>query len=260
MPYLEQLRFHLVGYGCTTCIGNSGPCLRPCRPRSRRESWWSARCCRGTATSRAASAGSAGELPRVPPLVVAYALAGRIDLDVQSEALGRAKDGKPSTSATLAVRQGSGRRGPLVHQVGDVPQAVRRGLYGPTSAGAASGSRGRSVRLGAEFDLHPPGAVLRRHAANAGPGHGHPAGAGAVPLGRQHHHGPHLARRVHPQDQPCRPAPDRPRVKPRTSTPTRPPRQPRGDGARHVRQRTTQEPARAGDGGPVTCTSPTASR
>src|SRR3989475_284159 len=148
------------------------------------------------------------------------------------------------------VRQGSGRCGPLVHQVGDVPQAVRRGLYGGRALARASGSRGRSVRLGAEFDLHPPAAVLRRHAANAGPGHGHPGGAGAVPLGRQHHHGPHLARRVHPQDQPCRPTPDRPRGKARgLQLLRRSPRQPRGDGARHVRQRTTQEPARAGDGG-----------
>ena len=52
---LEQLGFSLVGYGCTTCIGNSGPLPR----RSRRRCWTttspSARCCRATATSRVAS-------------------------------------------------------------------------------------------------------------------------------------------------------------------------------------------------------------
>ena len=44
LPYLEKLGFHLVGFGCTTCIGNSGP--RPPRSpgRSRSTTWWSPRC------------------------------------------------------------------------------------------------------------------------------------------------------------------------------------------------------------------------
>ena len=52
---LEQLGFNLVGYGCTTCIGNSGPLPRRSRRRCRRTTWRSARCCRATATSRGAS-------------------------------------------------------------------------------------------------------------------------------------------------------------------------------------------------------------
>ena len=52
---LEQLGFDLVGYGCTTCIGNSGPLPRTSRRRSRSATWWSPACCRATATSRAAS-------------------------------------------------------------------------------------------------------------------------------------------------------------------------------------------------------------
>ena len=54
--YLDRLQFNLVGYGCTTCIGNSGPAAAPrSRRRSRRRTWRSARCSRATATSRAGS-------------------------------------------------------------------------------------------------------------------------------------------------------------------------------------------------------------
>ena len=82
--YLDKVGFNLVGYGCTTCIGNSGPLPEPVsggdrRGRPRR----SAPCCRATAISRAAST------PQVranylasPPLVVAYALAGSIRHDL----------------------------------------------------------------------------------------------------------------------------------------------------------------------------------
>src|SRR6266576_3931185 len=96
MPYLEQLRFHLVGYGCTTCIGNSGPLPEAV----------SAAVAEGELVVCAVLSGNRNFEGRIqqevranylasPPLVVAYALAGRIDLDVQSEALGTGKDGKP---------------------------------------------------------------------------------------------------------------------------------------------------------------------
>jgi aconitate hydratase len=96
MPYLEQLRFHLVGYGCTTCIGNSGPL-----PES-----VSAAIAQGELVVCAVLSGNRNFEGRIqqevranylasPPLVVAYALAGRIDLDFQTEPLGMGKDGKP---------------------------------------------------------------------------------------------------------------------------------------------------------------------
>ncbi len=96
MPYLEQLRFHLVGYGCTTCIGNSGPLPEPV----------SAAIAEGELVVCAVLSGNRNFEGRIqqevranylasPPLVVAYALAGRIDLDFQTEPLGTGKDGKP---------------------------------------------------------------------------------------------------------------------------------------------------------------------
>src|SRR5213083_3544 len=96
MPYLEQLRFHLVGYGCTTCIGNSGPLPEAV----------SAAVAEGELVVCAVLSGNRNFEGRIqqevranylasPPLVVAYALAGRIDLDLQSEPLGTGEDGKP---------------------------------------------------------------------------------------------------------------------------------------------------------------------
>jgi aconitate hydratase len=96
VPYLDELHFNLVGYGCTTCIGNSGPL-----------------------PDQISDAVTEGELavvsvlsgnrnfegrihPQVrasylasPPLVVAYALAGRADVDLTSEPLGEGSDGEP---------------------------------------------------------------------------------------------------------------------------------------------------------------------
>ena len=55
-PYLEKLGFYLVGYGCTTCIGNTGPLPEEISARpSTTTTCRSPRCCRATATSRAAS-------------------------------------------------------------------------------------------------------------------------------------------------------------------------------------------------------------
>ena len=55
-PYLDKLGFNLVGYGCTTCIGNSGPLIPEVQPgRQRQRPRRSSRCCRATATSRAGS-------------------------------------------------------------------------------------------------------------------------------------------------------------------------------------------------------------
>ncbi len=96
MSYLEQLRFYLVGYGCTTCIGNSGPLPEAV----------SAAIAEGELVVCSVLSGNRNFEGRIqqevranylasPPLVVAYALAGRIDLDLQTEPLGTGKDGKP---------------------------------------------------------------------------------------------------------------------------------------------------------------------
>jgi aconitate hydratase len=95
-PYLEKLRFHTVGYGCTTCIGNSGPLPE--------------------AISKAVNAGNLAVVSVLsgnrnfegrinsevkanylmsPPLVIAYALVGHMDIDIMVDPLGKDGDGKP---------------------------------------------------------------------------------------------------------------------------------------------------------------------
>jgi aconitate hydratase len=89
MPYLESLRFHLVGYGCTTCIGNSGPLPEPVASIVKDNGLVVAAVLSGNRNFE----GRINPLVRAnylasPPLVVAYALAGRMDIDLNSEPLG----------------------------------------------------------------------------------------------------------------------------------------------------------------------------
>jgi aconitate hydratase len=94
--YLDALQFNLVGYGCTTCIGNSGPLAEEI----------SAAIAENDLAVCAVLSGNRNFEGRInqdvkanylasPPLVVAYALAGRMDIDLASEPLGEGSDGEP---------------------------------------------------------------------------------------------------------------------------------------------------------------------
>jgi aconitate hydratase len=96
MPALEQLGFNVVGYGCTTCIGNSGPLPEPVAKAITD----------GNLVAAAVLSGNRNFEGRVnphtkanylasPPLVVAYALAGRMNIDFENEPIGIGSDGKP---------------------------------------------------------------------------------------------------------------------------------------------------------------------
>lgn len=96
MPFLEALNFHLVGYGCTTCIGNSGPLPEPVATAVQKENVVVAAVLSGNRNFE----GRINPLVKAnylasPPLVVAYAIAGRVDVDLQSEPLGTGGDGSP---------------------------------------------------------------------------------------------------------------------------------------------------------------------
>ncbi len=116
---LDALRFNLVGYGCTTCIGNSGPLPEPVAERIEQNDLSVAAVLSGNRNFegrihpqvRAAYLAS-------PPLVVAYALAGRLDIDLTTDPLGTDRDGQavylhdlwPSADDVLeALRRGVGR-------------------------------------------------------------------------------------------------------------------------------------------------------
>ncbi|MEM7583815.1 MAG: aconitate hydratase AcnA [Acidobacteriota bacterium] len=88
-PHLEALGFHLVGYGCTTCIGNSGPLPAPISEAINSGNLVATSVLSGNRNfeGRISSDVRANYLAS-PPLVVAYALAGRIDIDIYNEPLG----------------------------------------------------------------------------------------------------------------------------------------------------------------------------
>ena len=95
-PYLEKLKFHIVGYGCTTCIGNSGPLPTEVSQAIDEKDLVVASVLSGNRNfeGRINSEVRANYLMS-PPLVVAFALAGRIDIDLRKDAIGRGKDGNP---------------------------------------------------------------------------------------------------------------------------------------------------------------------
>jgi aconitate hydratase len=96
IPSLEAIGFHVVGYGCTTCIGNSGPLSEPITAAIKDSSLVAVAVLSGNRNFE----GRVNPSTRMnylasPPLVVAYALAGTMDIDLAAEPLGTGKDGKP---------------------------------------------------------------------------------------------------------------------------------------------------------------------
>jgi aconitate hydratase len=96
MPYLEALQFHVVGYGCTTCIGNSGPLADPISAAVQDNGLVVAAVLSGNRNfeARIHPQVRASYLAS-PPLVVAFALAGRVDIDLTREPIGQDRGGNP---------------------------------------------------------------------------------------------------------------------------------------------------------------------
>ena len=165
-----QLGFNLVGYGCTTCIGNSGPLPDEIGAEVREH---------GLVVALGAVSGNRNFEGRIqqdvranylasPPLVVAYALAGSMNVDSTTEPLGTGTDGKPvylkdiwpteREDAADDAGVGDGR---------DVPRAVRERLRGRRALAGAAGADRRPLRVGGRLDLHPQAAVPREPDARA---------------------------------------------------------------------------------------------
>ena len=95
LPYLEKLGFHIIGYGCTTCIGNSGPLSAEVNTAVKEGQLIVASVLSGNRNFE----GRVHPLVRAnylasPPLVVAYALAGTVDINLTQESLGKDRQGK----------------------------------------------------------------------------------------------------------------------------------------------------------------------
>ena len=94
-PFLDRLGFNLVGYGCTTCIGNSGPLPASVEKAVTEHDLVAASVLSGNRNFEARVHPSVkANFLMSPPLVVAFALAGRVDLDLSQDPLGLGRDGK----------------------------------------------------------------------------------------------------------------------------------------------------------------------
>ncbi|MFT3869356.1 MAG: aconitate hydratase [Nibricoccus sp.] len=93
-PYLDQLGFQTVGYGCTTCIGNSGPLAAPIEEAVVKNDVVAASVLSGNRNFEArVHQNIKANFLMSPPLVVAFALAGRVDIDLTAEPIGTGKSG-----------------------------------------------------------------------------------------------------------------------------------------------------------------------
>ena len=169
---LDKLGFHTVGYGCTTCIGNSGPLPDPVAKAVTE----------GDLVAAAVLSGNRNFEGRVnplvkanylasPPLVVAYALAGTTDIDLINEPLGTGSDGKPVYLKDIWPTQ---RRSAQTRSTQSVlPEMFQRALRATSSTrnetwNEIQRSEGDLYRVGRDEHVHPGAAVLGRPAARAG--------------------------------------------------------------------------------------------
>ncbi len=203
---LAPLGFDLVGYGCTTCIGNSGPLDEPVAKAVEDNDLVVAAVLSGNRNFE----GRIHPLVRAsylasPPLVVAFALAGRVDIDLTTEPLGQDRDGAPVFLADIWPRseEVSAAIGEAV-TAGAVPGDLRHRVRGRRAVARAAGARGRPLRLGWPIDLHRLAAVLRGSDRGSGAHHGHRGRTRARGAGRLGDHRPHLARRLDPRLEPRR--------------------------------------------------------
>jgi aconitate hydratase len=157
-PYLEELGFHTVGYGCTTCIGNSGPLPEPI---SRAVAEGDLVVCAVLSGNRNFEARIHGEVKAnylaSPPLVVAYALAGRMDVDLATEPIGVGSDGEDVFLSDLwpspeEVRQ---------TVAGSIGEEMFRATYADVFTGDETW-RGLPVPEGELFAWDPASTYVRR--------------------------------------------------------------------------------------------------
>jgi len=157
LTYLEQLNFFTVGYGCTTCIGNSGPLPPEVSQAIAEDDLMVAAVLSGNRNfeGRIHPEVRANYLAS-PPLVVAYALAGRIDIDLTREPLGRDSTGQPVFLKDLWPGQ---------REIAEtVEQALDAGMFRAVYADVYSGNaawRALEVAEGQLFQFEPDSTYVR---------------------------------------------------------------------------------------------------
>ena len=203
--YLDRLGFNLVGYGCTTCIGNSGPLPDEVAAEIEARNLVVASVLSGNRNfeGRVQQQVRANYLAS-PPLVVAYALAGPDDLDLTTEPLGVGKDGAPVYLRDIWPTEHEIQETMLAPSTPRCSQAVRARLSAATNAGRpcpcrpAIASSGNRTRPTSAIRRSSTGSRCsrRRWRTSRRPR------AGAAR--RQHHHRSHLAGGLDQEGQPGR--------------------------------------------------------
>ncbi len=162
LPYLEKLRFNVVGYGCATCIGNSGPLPADVKQSIDEHGLVAVSVLSGNRNFEGrVSVDVRANYLMSPPLVVAYALAGTHRPQLRERSAGRG----PGRSAGLSQRYlAHAGRGGRSHRTGleqrKFPPRVRERLPGRRQLAGAEVSHRRGLPVGAGFDLHPPSALF----------------------------------------------------------------------------------------------------
>jgi aconitate hydratase len=199
MPYLEALGFHLVGYGCTTCIGNSGRSRSPVADAS------DGRPCRrvgalGQPQLRGArQPAGEGELPRLAAPRRGLRARGDDGSGPPTEPLGHDRNGQPVFLADIWPTPEEMADAIARRSAEPVPPSVRGRLRGDEGWRALPVPTG-DLRVGPVLDLREEAAVLRRPRPEPKPlGRRRGARVLAGPR-RLHHHRPHLPRRQHRQE------------------------------------------------------------
>ena len=247
-PYLDKLGFNLVGYGCTTCIGNSGP-LIPEVSQAVND---------GDLAVTSVLSGNRNFEGRInpdvkmnylasPPLVVAYALAGLDDRRPVQRPAGPGHQGNdvflkdiwpsPKDVEDVIARRSTPRCSATAYEDVFAGDDRWRSLSTPEGDTFAWDEDSTYVRKPPYFDGMPDEPRARRR---------HRGRAGAAQAGRLGHHRPHQPGRRHQEGQPGGRLPRRARRRAaRLQLLRLAPRQPRGDDPRHLRQHPAAQPARA---------------
>jgi aconitase A len=195
---LDKLGFNLVGFGCTTCIGNSGPLPAPISKAINEQGLIAGAVISGNRNfeGRVSPDVQANYLAS-PPLVVAYALAGSVQMDLTTEPLGMGKDGKPVFSRTSGPptrrsRASSPRTSPARSSRRNMPTSSRATPTGRRSRRPrARPMPGTTIRPMCRTRPISRAWARRRFAGHRDRRRPHPG-----PVRRQDHHRPHLAGRL----------------------------------------------------------------
>ena len=254
LPYLEKLGFALAGYGCTTCIGNSGDLTPEINEAITKSDLVCAAVLSGNRNFEARiHPNIKANFLASPPLVVAYAIAGTVLRDLMTEPVGKGHGGKdvwlgdiwPTSDEIYKLMKfamnGKAFRenyAKVKTEPGELWQDIQ-GVTGETYTWPASTYIAEPPFF-QDFSLEPPLRGDRRARVGARRPH-----HGAVR--RLDHHRPHLAGRLDQGKLAGRAvAAGQRREEARLQQLRRAPRQPRGDDARHLRQRAHQEPDDSG--------------